>query len=393
MIHRKRRFHNRIILSLIFLFLTFVADAQIGVMTPIHKITIHSNILNEDRQIAIYKPSAFPEFPLSIPPIMYVLDGEIYTDLVRAHAGYFTEIWKELPPITVVGIENKKDMSNRRRDLTPSKSNLNDGGGAEDFLRFIKEEVMPLVEKDYQTRPYRILAGVSLGGLFTIHTFLNHSSLFDAYLASSPTLGWNNSKIMDGLEEKLNTAPETNQILFFCLGNERGLYLPNVLKLDSLLGKKLLPNLRYQFKHYPNETHYTTSMKSYYDGFKFIFRVGPEDLNVPAKDISYKTLENYYSDWKSIFGFPMKLRETVINQYGYLFLKEFNQIDKALEFFKMNVQNYPESANAYDSYGEALLIKGDKQNALLNYEKAFARNPENKNAKEQIAKLKKELPK
>ncbi len=391
MIHCIKWFYYKIIPALIFLVLTIVADAQIGAMTPIHKITIHSNILNEDRQIAIYKPSAFPEFPSSIPPIMYVLDGEIYTDLVRAHAGYFTEIWKELPPITVVGIENKKDMSNRRRDLTPSKSNLNDGGGAEDFLRFIKEEVIPLVEKDYKTRPYRILAGVSLGGLFTIHTFLNHSSLFDAYLASSPTLAWNNNKIMDGLEEKLNMAPETNQILFFCVGNEKGFYLPNALKLDSLLGKKSLPNLRYQFKHYPNETHGTTSMKSYYDGFKFIFRVGPEDLNVPAKDITYNTLENYYSDQKSIFGFPMKLRETVINGYGYLFLKEFKQIDKALEFFKMNVQNYPASSNVYDSYGEALLIKGDKKNALINYEKALKLNPESKTAQEQITKLKKEI--
>lgn len=106
-------------------------------------------------------------------------------------------------------------------------------------------------------------------------------------------------------------------------------------------------------------------MKSYYDGFKFIFKVGPEDLDIPIQDITYSTLENYYSDWKSIFGFPLKLRETVINHYGYLFLREFNQIGKALEFFKMNVQNYPESANAYDSYGEALLIKGDKQNAPI----------------------------
>ncbi len=391
MVQCPKPFCCRIILALTFLVLAFVAEAQnIGVMTPINKIIIHSNILNEDRQIAIYKPSAFPEFPSSISPVMYVLDGELNTDLVRAHAGYFTEIWKELPPITVVGIENKKDLSNRRRDLTPSKSNLNDGGGAEDFLRFIETELMPVVEKDYKTQPYRVLVGASLGGLFTIHTFLNHSDLFDAYLASSPTLHRNN-QIMVGLAEKLNTTEKKKKILFFCVGNEGGLYLSNAQKLDSLLGKKKLPNLRYQFIHYPNETHGTTPMKSYYDGFKFIFKVGPEDLDIPIQDITYSTLENYYGDWSSIFGFPMKPRETVINGYGYLFLKEFKQIDKALEFFKMNVQNYPASSNVYDSYGEALLIKGDKKNALINYEKALKLNPESKTAQEQITKLKKEI--
>lgn len=392
MIECLERCRCKIILAWTLLGLAFVADAQnIGSMTQISKITIHSTILNEERQIAIYKPPSLPEFPSNIPPVIYVLDGEFLTDLVRAHAGYFTELWKELPPITVVGIENKKGMSNRTRDLTPSKSKLNNGGGAEDFVRFIKEELMPLMEKDYKTRPYRVLMGASSGGLFTIHTLLNHSSLFDAYLASSPTLAWNNSKIMDSLEEKLNIAPQTGKTLFFCVGNESGLYLPNALKLDSLLREKSSPNIRYQFKHYPGETHGTTPMKSYYDGFKFIFKVGPEDLDIQIQDITYDTIEKYYADWSSIFGFPMKPRETVINSYGYRFLREFNQIDKALEFFEMNVRNYPASANVYDSYAEALLMKGDKQSSLINYEKAFKLDPANKHAQQQIARLKNEL--
>ena len=52
----------------------------------------------------------------------------------------------------------------------------------------------------------------------------------------------------------------------------------------------------------------------------------------------------------------MKPAESKINSYGYRFLM-MNDIDKALEFFKKNVENYPQSANVYDSYGEALLEK------------------------------------
>ena len=86
----------------------------------------------------------------------------------------------------------------------------------------------------------------------------------------------------------------------------------------------------------------------------------------------------------------MKPPESIINNYGYRFLNNWNDIDKALEFFKKNVENYPNSDNVYDSYGEALLKKGDKKNAMLNYEKAFQLDPTNTAARDIVNKLKSE---
>ena len=387
--HRQNRTS---IVSLVVILFTHgpAAHSQsIGTMTPVTKFIIHSNILNEDRQIAIYRPPVLDEFPENVPPVIYVLDGELTTELVRAHVGYFTEIWKELPPIMVVGIENLKGMSNRTRDLTPTKSRLGNGGGADQFMRFLQEEVITVVEKNHKQRPYRVLAGSSSAGLFTIHSFLNHAT-FDAFIATSPTLAWNNSRIMNDIGKKLN-AIDSKKVLFFCVGNEGGQYLPHAITLDSLLNTKRLPNVRHRFIHYPDETHGTVPLKGYYEGFKFIFRVGPEDLNVPLEDITYKTIEDYYGEWTSIFGFPMKPREFVINEYGYKFLYATRQVDKALHFFKKNIENYPHSANAYDSYAEALLLNGNKQDALANYEKALELNPNNKHAAEVIEKLKQEL--
>ena len=86
----------------------------------------------------------------------------------------------------------------------------------------------------------------------------------------------------------------------------------------------------------------------------------------------------------------MKPPEGKINNYGYRFLNDFNDTDKALEFFKKNVENYPNSANVYDSYGEALLKKGDTKNAMINYEKAFQMDPTNTAARDIVNKLKSE---
>jgi predicted alpha/beta superfamily hydrolase len=322
---------------------------------------------------------------------VYLLDGELISEVVRGQVGYFCEIWRELPPITVVGIENKEGKGNRSRDLTPSHSQDDTAGGADNFLRFIKDELMPVVEKDYKEAPYRILVGSSLAGLFTVHTFLHHSDLFDAYVASSPALHVNNNLIMADLEQKIASTATWNKMLFFAVGDEGSRYIPNAMKLDSILKKMRLPYFQHRFVQYPSETHGTTPMKSYYDAFRFIFRVGVTSPDIRKEDLTYAALENYYKDRSHIFRIPMKPNEFIVNHYGYVCLFELKRTDRALEFFKKNIENYPQSANTYDSYAEALIWAGDKENALLNYERALELNPTSKSAQTQIAKLKKEL--
>jgi tetratricopeptide (TPR) repeat protein len=63
-------------------------------------------------------------------------------------------------------------------------------------------------------------------------------------------------------------------------------------------------------------------------------------------------------------------REYLLNQLGYGLLDQ-NKIEDAIEIFKLNVKEYPESWNVYDSLGEAYMTKGDKANAIKNYEMAL----------------------
>jgi tetratricopeptide (TPR) repeat protein len=53
----------------------------------------------------------------------------------------------------------------------------------------------------------------------------------------------------------------------------------------------------------------------------------------------------------------------------------------AIEIFRMNVESFPDSWNAYDSLGEAYLSKGDKEKAIVNYKKSIELNPDNENGK------------
>lgn len=66
--------------------------------------------------------------------------------------------------------------------------------------------------------------------------------------------------------------------------------------------------------------------------------------------------------------------EAEINIYGYQLLNQ-GQHDKAIEVLTTNTKRYPNSANAFDSLGEAYAMKGDKPNAIKNFKKSLSMNP------------------
>jgi tetratricopeptide (TPR) repeat protein len=78
-----------------------------------------------------------------------------------------------------------------------------------------------------------------------------------------------------------------------------------------------------------------------------------------------------------------------LNTLGYVLLRA-GKIDEALITFMYNARFHKYDPNVYDSYGEALALKGDIDQAIINYEKVLEIDPENENAKEQLEKLKTE---
>jgi len=95
---------------------------------------------------------------------------------------------------------------------------------------------------------------------------------------------------------------------------------------------------------------------------------------------------NEYNRLKSSSPDDYDFSEGQLNMLGYQLLMR-QRIDDAVEIFKLNMANFPESFNVYDSYAEALMAKGDTALSIANYEKSLELNPENNNAVEMLKRL------
>lgn len=80
--------------------------------------------------------------------------------------------------------------------------------------------------------------------------------------------------------------------------------------------------------------------------------------------------------------------EDHLNMLAYQLVYRNRKADAA-KIFELNIREFPQSYNVYDSYGEFLLSIADTTNSIINYEKSFELNPNNTNARNILLRLKK----
>jgi uncharacterized protein len=353
---------------------TIAAVAQ-DIAPPIpQKLVVHSNILNEDRVIWVRTPIGYEsgKDPL---PVLYLTDGNGHINEIGSTIDFLVDNGR-MPPLIVVGITN----TDRTRDLTPTRADVKneDGtvehyptsGGGDRFFDFIQTELMPEIERRYRTAPYKIFAGHSLGGLMAIHILTSRPDMFQAYIAVSPSLWWDNQRTLHQAQAFFAAHDELDKTLFFSLGGEGANMQDGFDQLKKSLTAKAPKNFHWDSARFPDETHSSTVLRAHYAGLRFIFadwQVPRDDKGAPVGGMA--GIEQHYRDLSQRYGYTVPVPENVINGFGYRLLGD-KKIEEAIAVFQRNVQLYPGSANVYDSLGDGYESAGKFDLALQNCEKA-----------------------
>jgi CubicO group peptidase (beta-lactamase class C family) len=94
-----------------------------------------------------------------------------------------------------------------------------------------------------------------------------------------------------------------------------------------------------------------------------------------------------YCEARKNRGPSERLTEAQMNRLGYELLYSVKRVKDAVEVFKLNVEDFPESSNTYDSLGEAYVVDGNDELAIKNYQRSVELNPKNDNGIQALKKL------
>lgn len=229
-------------------------------MPPHETFVVQSAVLGEARRINIYKPPGTGTGTGSGDgrarfPVLYMLDGGVKEDFPHVSTAVDAAIREgALRPLILVGIENTE----RRRDLTPPTDVESDRkiapriGGSAKFRAFLSRELRPEIDRRYGVATERGIIGESLAGLFVIETLLEEPTLFQRYVALSPSLWWNNELIVKNAAGRLKTGTSLRGAFLLVAAKEDELV---TVRLADAFRSAVLPGMKFQYVPRPDLLH------------------------------------------------------------------------------------------------------------------------------------------
>ena len=344
-------------------------------------IKIKSAVLDEERTILVNLPDDYDVSQRKY-PVLFLLDGDAHFHHVTGIVHFFTTR-NMIPPLIVIALPNV----DRTRDFSPTiVEQRPNSGGADKFLKFFQEELIPYVGSHYRTHPYRIIVGHSLGGVFAIYALLTQPDIFNAYIAISPSLGYDNDLLLKKAPVILEKSPELKKFLFMTVGNEPR-YIPRLEAFSKILEEKAPKGLEWKYTYMEKEDHVSVTHRSIYDGLEALYI----DWRV-SESMIQKGLDGIQEHYKALsekFGYEIPVLPRVYNLLGYDLIQK-KKINEAIEVFELCIKAYPLYWYAYSNLGYCHMLEGNKELAIKNLEKALDLNPSDKISAQRLKRLKEE---
>jgi len=208
-------------------------------------------------------------------PVLYLLDGQWDFKLLDSiHGGLVYD--KFIPEMVIVGITYSGEKADydalRAMDYTPTAVGRQKGSGdAAKFLNFLKKDVFPLIEKDYNAdASRRVLMGSSYGGLFTLYAMFSEPKLFYGYVAAAPAVSYDDDFSFKQEKKFFENSKNLPVRLAVSVGGVEGLTEP-VKNFMNVLKSRNYDGLKLDARVIEGEGHAGNKPEAFNRGLRFIF--------------------------------------------------------------------------------------------------------------------------
>ena len=227
-----------------------------------------SEFLEHDRDVLVWLPPGYDDGNGRY-PVLYMHDGQnLFEPDTAFQKG---EHWRlgetaaklidsgDIEPLVIVGIYNTG--AHRKEEYTPTRDAKLGGGLAGDYGRMIVEELKPLIDRSYRTRPDPGATGIggsSLGGLVSLYLAFTHPQVFHRVAALSPSVWWNWRAILKTVRQARSKPPLKIWLDMGTAEGKRGLDDARLLKA-ALVGLGFAAGGDLHYAEYEGATHSETA--------------------------------------------------------------------------------------------------------------------------------------
>ena len=220
--------------------------------------------------------------------------------------------------------------------------------------------------------------------------------LFNNYIAIDPSLWWDQGNYLKSLDSVVTNSQYKNKNLYVGVANtlskdmsfesvqndtaRASFHIRSIINFVNAMENKQENGLEVDWKYYKDDTHGSAPLITTYDAFRFIFPwydmdfledFYDPDMNKPADEL-IALIKDHYVKVSEHLGYKVLPDERFVNEMGYGFMN--NKINYSHALLEMNVQNYPQSSNVYDSMGDCYLTEKDSVKALEYFNKGAEMN-------------------
>jgi predicted alpha/beta superfamily hydrolase len=224
-------------------------------------------------------PSSYATSPSRRYPVVYATDGYWDFALLAMNVGN-EQVDGSMPESIVVGIAYagaNPDLGTLREwDLTPGVDTSFDPSGlqsghAQEFLGVIANEFIPFVDGSYRSDPaFRILTGNSFGGLFALYSAFERPGLFQAVIASSPSVWWRSEYLVGRAQAYAAGGASLNTRVWVSYGTEDSpTIVGGALDFARQLGRSPISGLTFAIRDVEGERHSSTKPEAFNRGLRF----------------------------------------------------------------------------------------------------------------------------
>jgi uncharacterized protein len=283
------RYYLSLIVAYLFLAFPQKLSSQTGgndrvpvFLSNTEQFTITSEFVKDESYIVQVGLPADYAYSKKVYPVLYVLDGDKSFGMTKEITDWL--IWSgEIRDIIVVGISYGKGTASwwqkRARDYTQYPDTVYyyyaNAGGADNFLRFMSEELFPSVNRKYRTMSdSSAIMGISFGGLLTSYTLFARPEMFRSYIIISPSLFWNDNSILKTEADYFNRHKDLNKIVYLAYGSldDKDWTINPTDEFLRAIQQHNYSGLKFNSEIFKGETHISVYPEALTHGLKALFR-------------------------------------------------------------------------------------------------------------------------